>query len=148
MGSLILSYRCGRWERSRRSSFDLYLIPFKKAAGIAGCHGGMGDSFRNEVEYQYMVGGQWVAHPGNDGVRYDVNMKDRRTIRLQRASAISSRLGKVLHACGSSDQRACDYDFGDVKMPVVWTKTWGQGRVYYNSLGHQATSLRCRKHLN
>ena len=28
--------------------------------------------------------------------------------------------------------------FGDVEMPVVWTKTMGQGRVYYNSLGHQA----------
>jgi hypothetical protein len=21
-------------------------------------------------------------------------------------------------------------------MPVVWTKKWGHGRVYYNSLGH------------
>jgi type 1 glutamine amidotransferase len=33
--------------------------------GLAGFHGGMGDSFRNEVKYQFMVGGQWVAHPGN-----------------------------------------------------------------------------------
>jgi type 1 glutamine amidotransferase len=23
-------------------------------------------------------------------------------------------------------------------MPVVWTKRWGQGHVFYNSLGHQA----------
>lgn len=46
--------------------------------GIAGCHGGMADSFRNEVEYQHMVGGQWVAHPGNDGVRYDVYMTEAR----------------------------------------------------------------------
>jgi uncharacterized protein len=33
--------------------------------GIAGWHGGMADSFRNSTEYQFMVGGQWVAHPGN-----------------------------------------------------------------------------------
>src|SRR4051794_29674714 len=33
--------------------------------GLAGWHGGMGDSFRNNVNYQFMVGGQWVAHPGN-----------------------------------------------------------------------------------
>jgi type 1 glutamine amidotransferase len=26
--------------------------------------------------------------------------------------------------------------FGDVKMPVVWTKTWGTGRIFYCSLGH------------
>ena len=36
--------------------------------GIGGCHGGMCDSFRVETEYQFMTGGQWVAHPGNDGV--------------------------------------------------------------------------------
>jgi type 1 glutamine amidotransferase len=23
-------------------------------------------------------------------------------------------------------------------MPVVWTKMYGKGRVFYNSLGHQA----------
>ena len=33
--------------------------------GLAGYHGGMCDAFRNEVEYQFMCGGQWVAHPGN-----------------------------------------------------------------------------------
>jgi type 1 glutamine amidotransferase len=33
--------------------------------GIAGWHGGMADAFRNSPEYQFMVGGQWVAHPGN-----------------------------------------------------------------------------------
>ena len=40
----------------------------RSGVGLAGCHGGMGDSFRNETEYQFMVDGQWVAHPGNDGV--------------------------------------------------------------------------------
>ncbi len=33
--------------------------------GFGGWHGGVGDSFRNNPEYQFMVGGQWVAHPGN-----------------------------------------------------------------------------------
>ena len=33
--------------------------------GLAGFHGCMCDSFRNEVEYQFMTGGQWVAHPGD-----------------------------------------------------------------------------------
>ena len=27
---------------------------------------------------------------------------------------------------------------GQVDMPVIWTKYYGQGRVYYNSLGHDA----------
>ena len=33
--------------------------------GLGGYHGGMADAFRDEPEYQFMVGGQWVAHPGN-----------------------------------------------------------------------------------
>ena len=41
--------------------------------GIAGWHGGMGDSFRNNTEYQFMVGGQWVAHPGGV-IDYEVNI--------------------------------------------------------------------------
>ena len=43
--------------------------------GIAGNHGGMCDAFRNNVEWQFMTGGNWVAHPGNDGTEYEVNIK-------------------------------------------------------------------------
>ena len=32
--------------------------------GIAGCHGGMCDAFRESTEWQFITGGQWVAHPG------------------------------------------------------------------------------------
>lgn len=45
--------------------------------GIAGCHGGMCDSFRNETEYQFMTGGQFVAHPGNDGTEFTVRITNR-----------------------------------------------------------------------
>ena len=48
-----------------------------KGTGLAGLHGGMGDSFRTATRYQFMVGGQWVEHPGNDGVEYVVNIVDR-----------------------------------------------------------------------
>ena len=41
--------------------------------GIAGFHGGMGDAFRVNTEYQFMCGGQWVAHPGGI-VDYTVNV--------------------------------------------------------------------------
>ena len=43
--------------------------------GLAGCHGGMCDAFREDVEWQFMTGGQWVSHPGGDGVRYQVNIR-------------------------------------------------------------------------
>ncbi|NLB37979.1 MAG: hypothetical protein GX810_01855, partial [Clostridiales bacterium] len=43
--------------------------------GIAGCHGGMCDAFRNDTEWQFITGGQWVSHPGGDGVEYTVNIR-------------------------------------------------------------------------
>ena len=42
--------------------------------GIGGWHGGMCDAFRDNTEYQFMCGGQWVAHPGN-AIDYMVNFK-------------------------------------------------------------------------
>ncbi|MNH96938.1 Trehalose utilization [compost metagenome] len=111
----------------------------KGGTGIAGCHGGMGDSFRNEVEFQYMVGGQWVAHPGNDGVTYTVRMKDTQhplTQGIEDFTVVSEKY--YMHVDPAIKVHAVT-DFDDVEMPIVWTKTYGEGRVYYCSLGHQAT---------
>ena len=49
------------------------LAAVESGVGIAGWHGGMADSFRDNVEYQFMVGGQWVAHPGGV-IDYEVNI--------------------------------------------------------------------------
>src|SRR5436190_1404020 len=48
----------------------------EEGVGMAGCHGGMGDSFRENTEWQFLVGGQFVAHPGNDGTPYSVHIVD------------------------------------------------------------------------
>ena len=37
----------------------------ESGVGIAGNHGGMCDSFRWNIEYQFITGSQWVAHPGD-----------------------------------------------------------------------------------
>lgn len=119
--------------------------------GLAGCHGGMCDSFRNNVDWQFMTGGNWVAHPGNDGVEYMVNIKHSTSPLLEDLSDF-----KVV-----SEQYYLHYDpavevlattrfpvvYGPhaankaVDMPVVWTKRWGLGNVFYSSLGHQADIL-------
>lgn len=112
------------------------------AVGIAGCHGGMADSFRNEVEYQYMVGGQWVAHPGNDGVTYRVNIVDRGhplTQDMEDFTVVSEKY--YMHVDPGVNVLATT-NFDDVKMPVAWTKKYGEGRVYYCSLGHVANIVR------
>ena len=42
--------------------------------GMAGCHGGMCDSFRTNVGWQFVTGANWVSHPGGDGTPYRVNI--------------------------------------------------------------------------
>lgn len=107
--------------------------------GIGGVHGGMCDAFRNETEWQYMTGGQWVAHPGNDGVEYTVE------INPAEPDPITAGIPSPLHI--KSEQYYMHVDpairvlatttFPDgTVMPVVWTKMYGKGRVFYCSLGH------------
>jgi type 1 glutamine amidotransferase len=115
--------------------------------GIAGWHGGMGDSFRNNTEYQFMVGGQWVAHPGNI-VKYHVNITNRKDpvmAGLSDFDMVSEQY--YMHTDPSNEVLATttfpgthgnvDWIKGAV-MPVVWKRRWGSGRVFYTSLGHVA----------
>ncbi len=113
--------------------------------GIAGHHGGMGDSFRNNVEYQWMVGGQWVAHPGNI-IDYQVNITnhtDPITAGLDDFAMHSEQYymhvdpaNEVLATTTFTGEYA-DWVKGTV-MPVVWKRMWQKGRVFYSSLGHKA----------
>jgi type 1 glutamine amidotransferase len=115
----------------------------KNGTGIAGWHGGLGDSFRNNPEYQFMVGGQWVAHPGGV-VDYRVNIVDQNdpvTKGLKDFDMHSEQYYvhvdpnvKVLATTTFPDTYA-DW-IGGCIMPVVWKKVYGKGRVFYSSLAH------------
>lgn len=113
--------------------------------GIAGWHGGMGDAFRNNVDYQFMVGGQWVAHPGNI-IEHKINITnhdDPITAGLKDFKMTSEQY--YMHVDPSNEVLAtttfngehCSWIEGTV-MPVVWKRHWGQGRVFYSSVGHVA----------
>ena len=106
--------------------------------GIAGVHGGMGDAFRNETEYQYMVGGQWVAHPGGDGITFTVHIDGEPhpiTEGISDFEVISEHY--YMHVDPGNRVLATSR-FGDTVMPDVWTKMYGKGRVFYCSMGHSA----------
>ncbi len=116
--------------------------------GIAGCHGGMCDAFRQATEWQFMTGGQWVAHPGNDGVRYQVAITDHEhpvTKGIKNFEVASEQyylhVDPAVKVLATTQFPVADGPHapnGPVQMPVVWTKLYGQGRVFYNALGHQA----------
>jgi type 1 glutamine amidotransferase len=113
--------------------------------GLAGWHGGMCDAFRNDTEYQFMTGGQWVAHPGGV-VPYRVDGIDQicpLTAGLKPFNMVSEQYymhtdpsNRVLAwTTFSGEHGNCPWVEG-CRMPVAWLRRWGQGRVFYTSLGH------------
>ncbi len=118
--------------------------------GLAGWHGGMCDSFRNNSGYQFMTGGQWVAHPGNI-IDYTVQITDGDHEITRGLSDFSLHSEQYyLHTDPGNNVLATTTLSGEyenmpwlkgVVMPVVWTKMWGDGRVFYSSLGHVAADF-------
>ena len=127
-----------------------YTVNVAKAVGagvgLAGCHGGMCDSFRQDTEWQFITGGQWVSHPGGDGVNYTVNVRHGSSPiveGLEDFEVCSEHY--YLHVDPAIEVLATTrfpsvpyYHISNkpVDMPVAWTKFWGNGRVFYTSLGH------------
>jgi len=113
--------------------------------GLAGWHGGLCDSFRTNTNYQFMTGGQWVAHPGGV-IDYEVNIvnhDDPITKGLSDFKMHSEQyymhvdpINEVLATTKFCGEHAPWID-GAV-MPVVWKKMFGKGRVFYSSLAHVA----------
>ena len=117
----------------------------RSGVGIAGWHGGMCDAYRNNTEYQFMTGGQWVSHP--DGITdYVVNIirhDDPITAGLRDFAMHSEQyymhVDPANEVLATTTFHSSNYPWVEgVVMPVVWKKVWGEGRVFYSSLGHVA----------
>ena len=114
----------------------------RSGLGITGQHRGMGDAFRMNAEYPFMVGGQFVAHPG-DIVDYRVHIVDH-------ADPITADLDDFemhyeqyyMHVDPANHVLATTvFQFNGCTMPVAWKKMWGKGRVFYCSLDHVASDF-------
>jgi len=124
-----------------RDQLDGLLNAVRGGVGFGGLHGTC-DAFRNETDYQFLVGGQFVAHPGGDGTTYTVFIDGAPspiTDDLDDFSVTSEQY--YLHVDPGNTVLATTR-FGDVVMPVAWTRMYGKGRVFYCSLGHTVEVIR------
>ena len=108
----------------------------------------MCDAFRDSVEYQFMCGGQWVAHPGNV-IDYRVDIDEARRPDHAGIASFPYRSEQYyMHVDPSNEVLATTTFSGEhapwtkgVVMPVVWKRRHGEGRVFYSSLGHVAAEF-------
>jgi len=116
----------------------------RAGTGLAGAHGMMCDAFRNETEYQFMTGGQWVSHPGNIiDYRVNINSDDPIVAGIGDFPYCSEQY--YMHVDPTNEVLATTTftgehlaDVAGAVMPVVWKRRYGAGRVFYSALGHVA----------
>ena len=148
MGELSLVVPCWTMGQIEQAQEKGLLEAVKGGVGIAGWHGGMADAFRNDTAYQWMVGGQWVAHPGGI-VDYEVNVIDHEDPITRGVEDFRMHSEQYYMHVDPSNEVLATMTFqtevapwvNGCVMPVVWKRMWGEGRVFYSSLGHKAVDF-------
>ena len=123
----------------------------EQGVGLAGCHGGLCDAFRDNTDWQFMTGGQFVAHPGNI-VSYRVHLMQGASPIIEGFADFDVKTEQYYLHVDPANRVLATTSFpivdgphaanGSVEMPVCWTRRFGKGRVFYHSLGHDVATLR------
>lgn len=118
------------------------LSSVEQGLGLLAWHGAT-SSFLHSRIHKLLLGGQFVSHPGGDATRFRVHFseEDPLSAGLPPVEVVSEQYYflmdpavKVL-ATTVIDGAEMDWLAG-VRMPVAWSRRWGQGRVVYCALGH------------
>lgn len=123
------------------------LKAIRNGVGFAGAHGGIVDSFRENTNYQFMTGGQWVEHPGGM-VNFKVKIvQNDFTEGINDFEVFSEQY--YLHydpnveIIATTTFNGKDFPWiNGVKMPVAWKKLYGNGKVFFISIGHDPSEFK------
>jgi len=121
------------------------LEAIKEGTGFGGWHGGAGATFRNNCGFQFMVGGQFVAHPGGI-VEYEVNIVKLDDPIVKGISDFKLKSEQYYMHTDPSNEVLATTTFKNTEdewingtiMPVVWKRRYGKGKIFYTSFGHKA----------
>ena len=155
-------------DRMNDKQFKGLQIAILNGTGFSGWHGGLGASNKVNQRYQFMVGGQFVSHPGGI-TNYKVKIIDSKDLITKDMSdfmvknseqyymlvdpnikvlAVSEFMKDTYHKSDSLKLEKIDYLDIDVEneikgsvMPVVWKKYYGKGRIFYSSIGHNLSDF-------
>ncbi|SPJ22710.1 ThuA domain-containing protein [Palleronia abyssalis] len=138
---------------------DGLLTLIGNGCGIGGWHGHMGDAFRDRPTYHFLIGGQFVAHPpgwpdnpvpSDDFVDYDVTVTqpaheimsgiDSFRLTSEQYYMLVDPSNHVLATTTFSGEHL--WWIEGATIPVVWTRRWDKGRVFYCSIGHTLDDLK------
>jgi uncharacterized protein len=145
---LSLIIPCTTMSKIEKPAADNLAKAIESGVGMGGHHGTMNDAFHDSPVYQFITGGQWVAHPGNV-IDYTVDVVTPDDPIMHGISSFPYTSEQYyMHVDPANEVLATTTFTGDhapwingVVMPVVWKKMYGKGRVFYSALGHRATEF-------
>ena len=124
--------------------------------GFSGWHGGLGDAFRDNLKYQFMVGGQFVFHPGGN-IDHSIKIIDKsdpitrglNDFDLKKTEQYYMLIDPNIKVLAISEFEREKYEkpgkaenkITGSTMPVVWKKHYGKGRIFHSSVGHHLTDF-------
>ncbi|MGW1209252.1 ThuA domain-containing protein [Streptomyces sp. NPDC002499] len=117
----------------------------RAGTGFAGWHGGVIDSFRGDLDYHLLTGGQFLFHPA-DFVDYTVRLVPERAshpvIEGLADFAVHTEQYWVatdpdIDVLATTTFPADEQRDHPVVMPTVWTRTYGSGKVFVSAIGHK-----------
>ena len=154
-------YSMGTIERDQLAGLRAAIAA---GTGMAGWHGGIVDSYRDRPDYLHLIGGQFACHPGTDAapisgsdprnndVPYTVNLLPSAsdhpiTVGLGDFDLVTEQYW-VLHdqyidilATTTQKVRPWDPWNREVTSPAIWTRHWGEGRIFVTTPGHSVDVL-------
>ena len=149
MAELSLAVPCWTMGRLEKEQSQGLRDAVMAGTGLAGWHGGMADAFRGDTEYQFMVGGQFICHPGGI-IDYQVDITADDPVVADIPSFRMKSEQYYMHVDPSNQVLATttfsglhagvDWIKGCV-MPQIWKRAYGQGRVFYCAPGHVAADF-------
>jgi type 1 glutamine amidotransferase len=164
MAGVDLVMQCMTMSTIEKDEFEGLRAAVEAGTGLAGWHGGIADSYRNTADYLHLIGGQFACHPGkhpderigeqsDNYVPYTVNLLPAAadhpiTTGLSDFELVTEQYwvlnDSYIDVLATTTQQVREWDpwHRPVTSPAIWTRQWGQGRIFVATPGHNVDVLR------
>ncbi|KRV49799.1 hypothetical protein AQ490_19080 [Wenjunlia vitaminophila] len=122
----------------------------RAGTGFAGWHGGVVDAFREDLDYQLLIGGKFLTHqqgPGRHRIHLTAEHADHPVIAGLDDFDIHAEPYWTLNDPLNDVLATVTFDADDTRqrstsIPAAWVRTWGKGRVFVSTVGHSPDDFR------
>lgn len=163
MATVDLIVQCNTMTTIEKAEFEGLRAAIEAGTGMAGWHGGIADSYRNNSDYMHLIGGQFACHPGkhpdecegeqsDNYVPYTVNMTPAAathpiTEGIADFDLVTEQYwvlaDSYIDVLATTTQKVREWDpwHREVTSPAIWTRIWGKGRIFVATPGHNVDIL-------